>query len=54
MKSVLLYIDDNLYNKLKVFSKNEELSIVTAINRIIAEKIDMKDALDSTIGATRD
>ncbi len=48
MKSVLLYIDDALYERLKVHSKKEELSIVSAVNRIIAARLD-GDAINDIV-----
>lgn len=51
MKSVLLYIEDELYDKLKVFSKKKELSIVSAINEIVKLELS-KDTLENTIDGT--
>ncbi len=47
MKSVLLYMDEGLYEQLKIYSKNKALSIVTAINRIVQSKLLNEDKENS-------
>ena len=43
MKSVLLYLEDSVYERVKKYAKDKDVSIVEAIGRILSDYFDDVD-----------